>query len=96
MAMTSAPSNRSRPNAPRGLITRVRDRIRHERRQKALPAYRRQANLRDFHDALDAASLLEDAVGAFGYSFRNLEQRPLQPPLINDSGRQMTFYDASL
>jgi hypothetical protein len=64
------------PERPRGLLTRVYERIVRERGQRALAVHRRKANLRNFYDALDAASYLEDAIGEFGYSFRDLAQAP--------------------
>lgn len=64
------------PEHYRSLVTRARERFEREAREHALPEFRRRANLRHFHDALDAAALLEDAIGEFGYSFRDLEKAP--------------------
>jgi hypothetical protein len=64
------------PEHKRSVVTRARDRIAREKRERALPAYRRKANLRNFYDALDAASHLESAVAEFGYSFFELEKAP--------------------
>jgi hypothetical protein len=64
------------PGHPRSLVTRARERFERESRERALPGFRRRANLRHFHDALDAAALLEEAIAEFGYSFRDLEKAP--------------------
>lgn len=64
------------PEHHRSLATRVKDRLARERRDRALPAYQRKANLRHHHEALDAASLLEAAIAEFGYSFSDLDKAP--------------------
>ena len=66
------------PEHYRSLVTRARERFERDARERNLPAYRRRANLRNFHDALDASALLEEAVAEFGYSFRDLEKAPGQ------------------
>jgi len=64
------------PEHYRSPLTRLAQRVARERHEQSLPPYRRQANLRNFHDALDAASALETAVAEFDYSFYDLEQAP--------------------
>jgi hypothetical protein len=64
------------PEHYRSLMTRARERLARETREKSLPLFRRREHLRDFHDALDAAALLEDTVAEFGYSFIDLEKFP--------------------
>ena len=64
------------PERPRGLLTRLRDRIARDAQERALPAHRRRANLRHFHDALDAIALLEPEVAEFGYSLVDLDRKP--------------------
>jgi hypothetical protein len=64
------------PERPRGLLTRISERLARDRHEKSLPPYRRKGNLRHFYDGLDAASLLEGAIGEFGYSFRDLQKAP--------------------
>jgi hypothetical protein len=65
------------PEHKRGLITRARERVGREKRERALPAYRRKPNLRSFYDGLDAASYLESAIAEFGYSFSDLRKMPV-------------------
>lgn len=65
------------PEHPRSLLTRLREKIAREQQENALPAWRRAANLRNFHDALDAASFLEEAIREFGYSFYDLDKAPV-------------------
>lgn len=60
----------------RSLITRIGERIVRDRRERALPPYRRQGNLRNFYDALDAVALLEPTVASFGYSLLDLDRWP--------------------
>jgi len=64
------------PERYRSLVTRLTERIARERKEHSLPAHRRKANLRNFHDALDAASALEAAIAEFDYSFCNFDQAP--------------------
>ena len=64
------------PEHYRSLITRFKERFEREARERALPAFRRRENLRNFYDALDAAALLEETVGTFGYSFFDLDKTP--------------------
>lgn len=64
------------PDHYRSPLTRVRERIARERQERALPHYRRAANLRCHYEALDAAGLLESAIAEFGYSFHDLERAP--------------------
>jgi len=64
------------PEHHRGLLTRIREKIARDRREKDLPFYRRKANLRGFYDALDAVSFLESAIAEFGYSFDDLAKAP--------------------
>jgi hypothetical protein len=47
-------------------------------RERSLPAFRRRDNLRNFHDALDAAAFLEETIASFGYSFSDLDKAPGQ------------------
>ncbi|HWC63629.1 MAG TPA: sulfotransferase [Rhizomicrobium sp.] len=64
------------PEHYRSLITRARERLVRDAREKSLPAFRRRGNLRNFHDALDAAALLESAIAEFGYSFFDFSKTP--------------------
>jgi len=64
------------PEHYRNLWTRIGEKIARERREQALPPYRRRANLRNFQDALDAAAVFEGAVAEFGYSFHDLGKFP--------------------
>ena len=64
------------PEHYRSLVTRARQRFERQARERALPGFRRRANLRNFHDALDASAFLEEAIGEFGYSFLDLEKAP--------------------
>jgi hypothetical protein len=64
------------PEHYRSLITRARERLAREASEKSLPVFRRRENLRNFHDALDSASLLENSIAGFGYSFFDLEKFP--------------------
>jgi Sulfotransferase family len=64
------------PEYYRSLVTRAWERLERESRERSLPEFRRRENLRNFHDALDAVSLLENAIGEFGYSFLDLEKAP--------------------
>jgi hypothetical protein len=66
------------PEHYRSLVTRARERLAREAREKALPIFRRRENLRNFHDALDAASFLESGIAEFGYSFFDLDKAPGQ------------------
>jgi hypothetical protein len=66
------------PEHYRSLVTRARERFERQAHERTQPAFRRRANLRNFHDALDASALLEEAIGEFGYSFRDLEKAPEQ------------------
>jgi hypothetical protein len=60
----------------RSPVTRLKDRIAREQQERALPLYRRQENLRNHYEALDAASLLEPAIAEFGYSFTDFGRAP--------------------
>jgi hypothetical protein len=64
------------PEQKRSLTTRLRDRLRRDARERALPAYRKRANRRNFYDAQDAVALLEPALAEFGYSFVDLDRVP--------------------
>ena len=64
------------PEHHRHPITRLRERIAREQRERRLPPHRRAANLRNFYDAQDAAEYLEAAVQEFGYSFYDLQKAP--------------------
>jgi hypothetical protein len=68
------------PEHYRSPLTRLKDRIAREQQERALPLYRRRENLRSFYEALDAAALLEEAVGEFGYSFDDLDKAPRDWP----------------
>jgi hypothetical protein len=73
-------TDRAIPQVPpehyRSILTRIRERITRKRAERTNPLWRRRETLARFHDALDAASLLEDDVNAFGYSFRDLDRAP--------------------
>lgn len=64
------------PERKRGLVTRLRERIERDARERALPVHRRRPNLRDFRDAQDAVALFESQVAEFGYSLTELTQIP--------------------
>jgi hypothetical protein len=64
------------PEHYRSLMTRARERFARENRERSLPFFRRRENLRNFHDALDAAALLEESIAEFGYSFFDLDKTP--------------------
>jgi len=64
------------PEHYRSPLTRARDRIARERKERSLPIFRREANLRNHYDALDAASYLENSIQQFGYSFFDLAKAP--------------------
>jgi hypothetical protein len=64
------------PEHPRSLLTRARERLARNARERSLPLYRRRENRRDFYDALDAAAHFEPALAEFGYSFTDLSRFP--------------------
>jgi hypothetical protein len=64
------------PERPRSIVTRVRDRLARDARERSLPPYRRRENRRSFYDAQDAAAHFEAAINAFGYSFLDLTRVP--------------------
>lgn len=68
------------PEHYRSPLTRLGERLARERKERALPVYRRKAHVRKFYDALDAASSLESSIAEFGYSFTDLEQFPRTGP----------------
>ncbi|HKY19210.1 MAG TPA: sulfotransferase [Rhizomicrobium sp.] len=72
------------PEHHRNLLTRTRDRLARDRKEGALPFYRRKENLRSFRDALDAAALLEKDIQDFGYSFYDPQKSPQDAPRVHD------------
>ena len=64
------------PERPRSLLTRLRERLTRDARERALPVHRKRENRRNFHDALDAVALHEPAISEFGYSFNDLSRKP--------------------
>jgi hypothetical protein len=64
------------PEHYRSLMTRARERLARDIREKSLPVFRRRENRRNVHDALDAVALLEPAIGEFGYSFFDFGKAP--------------------
>jgi hypothetical protein len=56
------------PEHERSLVTRLRERLERDARERGLPPYRRRANLRNFYDAQDAVARFEPEVREFGYS----------------------------
>ena len=64
------------PERERSLITRLRERIARDARDRDLPLHRRRDNRRQFYDALDAAALFAPAIAEFGYSFSDLSRFP--------------------
>lgn len=69
----------------RSPVTRLKDRIAREQQERSLPLYRRQENLRNHYEALDAASLLEPAIAEFGYSFTDLDKSPAIKPDVGSA-----------
>jgi hypothetical protein len=64
------------PERPRSLLTRLRDKRERDAKERALPSYRKAANIRNFHDALDAVALFDSAVAEFGYSMSDVSRTP--------------------
>jgi hypothetical protein len=64
------------PEHYRSPLTRFKDKIARERRERSLPVWLTRAHLRNHYEALDAAALLESAVAEFGYSFQDLDKAP--------------------
>lgn len=64
------------PEHFRSAITRVRERLQRLLHDRRRPVWRREANAKQFYDALDAIALWENDVREFGYSFLDLEKYP--------------------
>jgi hypothetical protein len=64
------------PEHHRSPLTRARDRMARERKERSLPLFRRKTNLRNLYDGLDAASYLESGVQKLGYSLFDLGKTP--------------------
>jgi hypothetical protein len=60
------------PERKRSLLTRARERLERDQRERRLPAHRKRENLRSFRDAQDAVAMFETAAGEFGYSLIDL------------------------
>jgi hypothetical protein len=76
------------PEQRRSLVTRARDRVTRDARERRLPMHRRRANRRNFHDALDAVALYEPAIREFGYSLVDLALTPDLDRAHPDSGQR--------